>query len=329
MRDREEGCLARLWEYERKLEARGYTLVCGVDEAGRGPLAGPVVAAAVILPAGARLEGLGDSKQLTPRQRERLAARIKKEAVAWAVKAASVQEINATNILRAAQLAMLRALAALSVGPEWVLVDGPHPLRALAIPQTPLVKGDATSASIAAASILAKVTRDQIMDELDTRYPVYGFRRHRGYPTPEHVAALLKYGPSPVHRTNFSPVKELLMTTTRQQTGRRGEEAAVAYLQEHGYTIVCRNYRRREGELDLVAMDGSTLVFIEVKARRNTAFGLPQESVIGRKQARIRQLARCFLAEKGTRAAAYRFDVIAVSWGPEGKPRIEHIKNAF
>ncbi|HAG06872.1 MAG TPA: YraN family protein, partial [Peptococcaceae bacterium] len=269
----------------------------------------------------------------TPRQREQLALRIKEAAVAWSVKGASVEEINAINILRATHLAMRRALASLKVSPDWVLVDGPHPLPELAIPQTPLVKGDAASACIAAASILAKVTRDRIMDMLDEQYPVYGFRRHRGYPTPEHIAALYQYGPSPVHRLAFSPVRDLLAPGARadgrRQTGRAGEEAAAAYLLTQGYKIVCRNYRCPEGELDLVALDGDILVFVEVKARRGTAFGLPQESVVRRKQARIRRLARRFLSEKGVRAAAYRFDVIAVTWGPGREPHIEHIRNAF
>ena len=333
MRDAEEARLNRLWRHERKLAAMGYTLVCGVDEAGRGPLAGPVVAAAVILRDCRRLEGLNDSKRLTPRQREQLALRIKEAAVAWSVKGATVEEINAINILRATHLAMRRALAGLKVSPDWVLVDGPHPLPELAIPQTPLVKGDAASACIAAASILAKVTRDRIMDMLDEQYPVYGFRRHRGYPTPEHIAALAQYGPSPAHRLTFSPVRDLLTpgarAGARRQTGRAGEEAAAAYLLAQGYRIVCRNYRCREGELDLVALDGDILVFIEVKSRRSTACGWPQESVVRRKQARVRRLARHFLSEKGVRAAAYRFDVIAVTWGPGPEPRIEHIRNAF
>ncbi|MEW5761753.1 MAG: ribonuclease HII [Bacillota bacterium] len=324
---------ARLWGYEGNLIARGYRLICGIDEAGRGPLAGPVVAAAVILRDVQGLEGLDDSKRLTPSQRERLACCIRRVAVAWSVRGATVTEINALNIFQATRLAMLRALAALTVPPDWVLIDGPHPLRDLAIPQTPVTGGDAISACIAAASVLAKVTRDRLMDELDRRYPVYGFKRHRGYPTPEHLEALNRYGPSPVHRTGFRPVGELLTRqgsyVPRRCTGQVGEEAAAAYLEARGYTILCRNFRCREGELDLVALDGDILVFAEVKARRSLAFGLPEESVGPRKQARLRRLAKLFLAENRVPAAGFRFDVLAVTWNPDGIPHIEHFKNAF
>ncbi|OGA23384.1 MAG: ribonuclease HII [Betaproteobacteria bacterium RIFCSPLOWO2_02_FULL_67_26] len=185
------------------------TLVCGVDEAGRGPLAGPVLAAAVILDAGRPIEGLADSKQLTSRQRESRAREIRARALAWSVASASVEEIDALNILQASLLAMRRAVEMLAVKPEQVLVDGLHrPL--MDIPVRAIVKGDTKVAAISAASILAKVARDDEMRALHRRYPEYGFDRHKGYPTPAHLAALLEHGVSVVHRRTFAPVRALL-----------------------------------------------------------------------------------------------------------------------
>jgi len=185
------------------------TRVCGVDEAGRGPLAGPVFAAAVILDAGRPIDGLADSKRLTPRGRESRAREIRARALAWAVASASVEEIDALNILRASLLAMERAVALLAVRPGEVLVDGLHRPR-LDIPVRAIVKGDATIAAISAASILAKVARDEEMRTLHHRHPEYGFDRHKGYPTRAHLAALREFGVSAVHRRSFAPVRALL-----------------------------------------------------------------------------------------------------------------------
>jgi ribonuclease HII len=185
------------------------TLVCGVDEAGRGPLAGPVFAAAVILDFSRPIEGLADSKQLSERQREARASEIRVRALAWSVASASVEEIDALNILQASLLAMRRAVDRLTPQPEEVLVDGLHcPL--LGIPVKAIVKGDATIAAISAASILAKVARDDEMCALHRRHPEYGFDRHKGYPTRLHLAALRAHGVSVVHRRSFAPVRALL-----------------------------------------------------------------------------------------------------------------------
>jgi ribonuclease HII len=185
------------------------TLVCGVDEAGRGPLAGPVFAAAVILDPLRPIEGLADSKKLTSRQRDALAIEIRSRVTAWAVASASVEEIDAINILQASLLAMQRAVAGLTVTPQQVLVDGLHPPR-LAVPVQAIVRGDATVAAIAAASILAKVARDAEMLALHYRHPQYGFDRHKGYPTNAHLQALREHGVSSVHRRTFAPVRMLL-----------------------------------------------------------------------------------------------------------------------
>jgi ribonuclease HII len=185
------------------------TIVCGVDEAGRGPLAGPVYAAAVILGPGVRLRGLADSKMLTPDARESLRARIERRASAWAVASASVEEIDGLNILQATLLAMRRAVEQLRCLPAEVLVDGLH-CPPLHCPVRPVVRGDATIKEISAASILAKTARDRYMIELDRTYPQYGFAQHKGYSTPEHLDALRRHGACPHHRQTFAPVREVL-----------------------------------------------------------------------------------------------------------------------
>lgn len=180
-------------------------LVAGIDEAGRGPLAGPVVAAAVILDPGRRIRGLADSKLLTPERREELAILIRARSIAWATGQADVGEIDTINILHATMLAMCRAVAALPVLPEEALVDG-NRCPALTCRVRAIVKGDRDVASISAASIIAKTTRDALLRELDKLYPVYGFAQHKGYGTPEHLAALERHGPCAVHRRTFAHV---------------------------------------------------------------------------------------------------------------------------
>lgn len=184
-------------------------LVCGVDEAGRGPLAGPVYAAAVILGSRVRIDGVADSKELTPEHRETLAVQIKSRALAWSIASASVAEIDTLNILRASLLAMRRAVEGLGLMPTRVLVDGLHcpPLACVA---KPVVRGDANVAEISAASILAKVARDAEMAILHRSFPQYGFDRHKGYSTEEHLAALRLHGVTPIHRRSFAPVRELM-----------------------------------------------------------------------------------------------------------------------
>jgi ribonuclease HII len=193
---------------ERALHARGIFLVAGVDEAGRGPLAGPVVAAAVILPDDCTLEGLDDSKKLTAKKREHFHAVLTVRAdIHWGIGQADVAEIDRLNILRATHLAMVRAVEALPRKPGHALVDG-LPVRGLPVPHTAVVAGDTLSLSIAAASIMAKVTRDRLMIALDAEYPQYGFARHKGYGVREHLEALRSHGPSPVHRRSFQPVAQ-------------------------------------------------------------------------------------------------------------------------
>ncbi len=188
--------------FENEAVEQGYTVVCGTDEAGRGPLAGSVYAAAVILPRGLVIEGLNDSKKLTEKKREKLYDVIKAEAISYGIACATAAEIDELNILNAALLAMRRAIEKLDPKPDFVLVDG-NQNRGFTIPAKAIVKGDSKSPSIAAASILAKVERDRSCFIFDEKYPEYGFAKHKGYPTKEHYEAIKKYGITPEHRRSF------------------------------------------------------------------------------------------------------------------------------
>ena len=190
------------FRYEREAREQGYTAVCGVDEAGRGPLAGPVCAAAVILPAGLVIEGVNDSKKLSEKKREELFPVICEKALAYGIGWADEREIDEINILQATYRAMKRAVESLPLTADYALIDG-NRMPPLAIPGTTIVKGDALSMSIAAASILAKVSRDRVMVQFSREYPQYGFEQHKGYGTAAHVQALREYGPCPLHRQSF------------------------------------------------------------------------------------------------------------------------------
>ena len=195
-----------LWQYETEAWSAGHTAVCGCDEAGAGPLAGPVYAAAVILPLGMDIPGLNDSKKLTEKRREALFPVIQKKALAWSVASIDAQEIDDTDILSARMKAMQLAIDVLSLTPDFALIDGNQDHGRMAAIRTPhrcLVKGDSLSASIAAASVLAKVSRDRFMVELSGKYPEYCFDKHKGYGTRLHYELLAQYGPSPVHRRTF------------------------------------------------------------------------------------------------------------------------------
>jgi ribonuclease HII len=201
--------LQTMWQYEREYWAKGMKWIAGVDEAGRGPLAGPVVAAAVILPPDFCAEGLNDSKQLTPTERMDLKKRIEQEAIAVGIGIVDVDYIDRHNILQATFQAMRIALSGLSPKPDMILADAVT-IPGISIPQRGIVKGDALSHSIAAASVMAKTTRDEWMMRAAKEYPEYGFDQHMGYGTPEHLEAIRKWGPTPLHRRSFAPIRELL-----------------------------------------------------------------------------------------------------------------------
>ncbi len=196
------------FEIEKQAVNKGYKYICGVDEAGRGPLAGPVCAAAVILPPDTEIEGLNDSKKLSEKKREALFDIIKQKAIAYSIAFGTLEEIEEVNILEATFLAMNRAIDGLEIKADYALIDGNRVPNGIKIPCETVVKGDAKSSSIAAASILAKVTRDRLLLEYDKKYPEYNFKKHKGYGTKEHTEAILKYGPSEIHRLSF--LKKLL-----------------------------------------------------------------------------------------------------------------------
>lgn len=191
-----------MWEIEQEYTQKGYRLICGADEAGAGPLAGAVYAAAVILPLGLEIEGLDDSKRVTEKKRDELFDIIREKAVAWEVRWIDAEEIDETNILAARLKAMDLCIEALQPKPDFALIDGNRD-KGIRCPHATVVHGDGLSANIAAASILAKVSRDRYMVEMDGLYPQYGFARHKGYPTKAHYEALRKYGPCPIHRKTF------------------------------------------------------------------------------------------------------------------------------
>ncbi|MCO1601111.1 MULTISPECIES: ribonuclease HII [Desulfosporosinus] len=203
----EQARIQQLLVEENKLWKQGYLLLAGVDEAGRGPLAGPVVAGACILPAKFDLPGLNDSKMLTESKREKLFIQIQKQAIDYAIGSAEPAEIDALNILQATKLAMKRSIEGLTIRPHYLLIDALN-LPDVQLPQLPLIGGDHLSASIAAASILAKVTRDRLMVQLHSLYPEYTFSKNKGYGTSEHMQVLKRLGPCPLHRKSFAPVRQ-------------------------------------------------------------------------------------------------------------------------
>ncbi|MBI4200543.1 MAG: ribonuclease HII [Chloroflexi bacterium] len=325
------------WEEEQRLLGKGYRWVAGVDEVGRGPLAGPVVAAAVILDPDLELPWypqLQDSKVLSPRQRGRLAALIRGAATAFGIGAADAQEVDARGVVKATRAAMARAVAGLALRPDYLLIDA-VPLPEAQIPFRAIIRGDALCRSIAAASIVAKVERDGQMERLDETYSGYGFARHKGYGTQEHLRRLGALGPSAIHRRTFAPVRALLSpaqgteANSRRAAGRAAEQAAADFLQARGYRLLDRNFRCPWGELDLVAEEGGTVVFVEVRARRSDALGSPLESVTLGKQRRLVLAAQEYLQQHGLESRPWRIDVLGARLGLGGQVEaLEHLEHA-
>ncbi|HSW10765.1 MAG TPA: ribonuclease HII [Bacillota bacterium] len=305
--------------------------LAGIDEAGRGPLAGPVVAAAVVLPRRYRLPGLDDSKRVPARRRGELFDQLLRDCPAHGVGIASVQDIEAQGIVQATFLAMRRALGQVQPSPDFLLVDG-FALPGVDVRQLALPGGDRRSLSIAAASILAKVTRDRLMVGLDGLYPRYGFARHKGYGTPAHLEAIRELGPCPAHRPSFlTGLGRPPRSNSRSKRGREGEEAAARHLEAAGWELLGGSFRTRRGEVDLVARDGDCLVFVEVRTWGSEAFGPAVASVDRRKQGRLRSTAGVFLARHPRWADLdVRFDVVLVAPGPSGQLLVHrHLRAAF
>ncbi len=217
---------ADLWHHERAAREQGYRIIAGVDESGRGPLAGPVVAAAVVLPFECDISGIYDSKQLSPTNREVAFERILNLALSIGIGIVDPEEIDRLNILNATYQAMRIAISKLTIVPDIFLVDG-YPIRNFELPQIGIIEGDCKSASIAAASIIAKVTRDRLMLDYDRLYPQYGFAKHKGYPTEEHLQNLAIYGPCEIHRKTFGPVAQELNLLWPRQNLPSGEQAKI------------------------------------------------------------------------------------------------------
>lgn len=316
-----------LFEYDK---AEGIELLCGVDEAGRGPLAGDVYAAAVILPQDYFLEGLNDSKKLTQKRREELYEIIIKEAVTFGVGIATIAEIDEINILQATFLAMKRAVLQMSIEPKLILVDGNQNPN-FSQHSRCVVKGDATSASIAAASIIAKVTRDRYMQDLAKQYPQYQFEKHKGYGTKLHYQCLDEFGISAVHRKSF--LKKYLAGEKNipQKRGELGEEIVTEYLISKGYLVLEKNHHSKFGEIDIIAKKENILAFVEVKARKQNSMILAKEAVSRSKQIKIIKTAVMYLKEMQANFQP-RFDVCEVYFQNDKDDAISelnYIKNAF
>lgn len=302
----------------------------GVDEAGRGPLAGPLVACAVVFPGDFRLTGIKDSKTISDSKRRKLAPRIREGALAVGTGTVTAHEIDVLGMAEAVRAAFRRAMEPVASPGLSFLVDG-NPVPGLPYPCRFLVRGDSTSASVAAAGILAKVTRDDMMLELDRAFPQYGFARHKGYGSGAHLEAIRRYGPCPIHRRSFAPMKnefrDGLFRDLPPNAGRLAEDFAAEWLSGAGWRIRQRNWRTRHGEVDIVAERDDITAFIEVKHALEGVEHLALAKVDSLRRRRIAAAASEWLSVSGFRGDC-RFDVILVTGYPGGF-RAEVFENAF
>jgi ribonuclease HII len=326
-------------EEERALQSQGYHAVAGLDEAGRGAWAGPLVAGAVILPLDSTslardLAGIRDSKRLTHRRRAHFHERIGQRAVALGAGVVSSALLDELGVVVATRLAMRRALDGLAVPADYLLIDG-FPLSYKELPHTGIVGGDDLCFSIAAASIVAKVTRDRMMVALDRVYPGYGFAQHKGYGTPQHREMLYGLDPCSIHRLSYAPMRFMVegkrqekeedkMEDGRRELGRLGERMAARHLETQGYVICETNYRCASGEIDIVTLDGDCLAFVEVRTRRSKKFGSPEESITAAKKQKLTEVAQTYLQEHESLPLDWRIDVVSIQLSPRGK--LQHLK---
>jgi len=319
-------------EFESKYYQKGIQLVAGVDEAGRGPLAGPVVAAAVILPVDCELPGVRDSKKISAKKREKLFLNIEKQALSVGIGIVHEREIDRINILQATYQAMKIAIGSLTPQPEIILVDG-KPADLPMYQQESIIGGDDKSLSIASASIIAKVTRDKIMENYSLVYPEYGFESNKGYGTRQHLEAIREFGSTPIHRKSFNPVKKYLPTFAdlkdKQILGRLGEQLAASGIVKSGYQILEMNYRYSNvGEIDIIHIEKDEIVFSEVKSGfAGGEWGDPLDQIDEKKRDRIVAASNEYLVEKEI-DQHIRFDVISVQFS-KIKPIIKRIKGGL
>ncbi len=303
-------------------------LIAGVDEAGRGPLAGPVVAAAVILPNYYDLKGLDDSKKLTPKKRSQLFVEIQHQATAIGVGVVAAAEIDKTNILQATHQAMKMALGRLKPRPDQAVIDG-HALPTQIIPNKGVIKGDQTIDVIKAASIIAKVTRDNMMEQYDIIFPAYGFRKHKGYGTREHMDKLRLNKACVIHRKSFKPVASAMPTLSwlrkEDGIGQWGEQTAAVYLVERGYEIVAMNVHCDPyGEIDIIAEKDGIIIFVEVKTYSKKQLGTPAQNIDQNKLKKLEAAIHKYVVDMKVKKDIF-LDVICVYLKPS-IPMFEHFK---
>ena len=303
-------------------------LIAGVDEAGRGPLAGPVVAAAVILPNYYDLKGLDDSKKLTPKKRSQLFVEIQHQATAIGVGVVAAAEIDKTNILQATHQAMKMALGRLKPRPDQAVIDG-HALPTQIIPNKGVIKGDQTIDVIKAASIIAKVTRDNMMEQYDIIFPAYGFRKHKGYGTREHMDKLRLNKACAIHRKSFKPVASAMPTLSwlrkEDGIGQWGEQTAAVYLLERGYEIVAMNVHCDPyGEIDIIAEKDGIIIFVEVKTYSKKQLGTPAQNIDQNKLKKLEAAIHKYVVDMKVKKDIF-LDVICVYLKPS-IPMFEHFK---
>jgi len=331
-------------EEERALQGQGYRAIAGLDEAGRGAWAGPLVAGAAILPLDwprlARdLAGLRDSKRLAPRRRASFYERIGQSASASSVGVVSSVLLDESGVVAATRLAMKRALDNLVIPADYLLIDF-FPLSYRDLPHKSITGGDDLCFSIAAASIVAKVMRDRMMVALDRVFPGYGFAQHKGYGTPQHRQALYRLGPCPIHRLSYAPMRFMIegkrrgkeenkMGDERRELGHLGEQMAAQHLEKEGYVICEMNYRCTAGEIDIVALDGECLAFVEVRTRRSKKFGSPEESITAAKKQKLIEVAQTYLQEHESLPLDWRIDMVSIQLSRGGRlQHLELIRNA-
>jgi len=303
-------------------------IIAGVDEAGRGPLAGPVVAAAVILPNAYNLEGLDDSKKVTPKKRSQLFVEIQHQATAIGVGVVAAAEIDKTNILQATQQAMKMALGRLKPRPDQAVIDG-YALPTQIIPNKGVIKGDQTVDVIKAASIIAKVTRDNMMEQYDIIFPVYGFKKHKGYGTREHMDKLQLNKACAIHRKSFKPVAAAMPTLSwlRQEgrIGQWGEQVAAVYLIERGYEILTMNLRCAPyGEIDIIVEKDGIIIFVEVKTYSKKQLGAPAQNINQNKLKKLKAAINKYTVDMQVENDI-SLDVICVYLQPLA-PKFKHFK---